>query len=453
MSKLRWFVVPLLVSALVLGACGGDDDDSTSSTSGGDGDTTELTDSFRGVTAEAIKLGIVLVDYDCIAQFVDFNRGDQQSVYDAFVADVNENGGVLGRQIEPIYESYCPVGNAEALEVCTKLTQDEEVFAVTGVFIDFSGDAQLCLSRDNETVHIGRELERAWIDEAPPGLLVTPQIAAERRIEVLMRLLETEGTLEGRTVAVMSDDDTAARAEAAVIPALEELGVEQGSKAVITVTDAADTSQGQAQLDSFIERWKQEDVDTIVLVGLSIVSRQWVEKIKDQLPDVLLLADTPTSTLEAARDAQHDNPDDNAYEGLITADGRNGQETYEALIEDGCVEIAEAATGEKIVAPEDLKPGSDGKRAEVWITVSDACTDLWMFRDIAEKAGADLTNDSWTDAVESFSEITIPGQEYSSFGEGKYDAEDGFRLVEYDPTIGDDGDWSPLTEIENTAAG
>jgi Periplasmic binding protein len=452
MSRLRWFVVPIVVGAMVLAACGGDDDDSATSTSAGGSGNGELTDSFRGVTADTIKLGIVLVDYDCIAQFVDFNRGDQQAVYDAYVADVNENGGVLGRQIEPVYETYCPIGNAEALEVCTKLTQDEEVFAVTGVFIDFSGDAQLCLSRDNETVHIGRELERAWIEEAPPGLLVTPQIAAERRIEVLMNLLETEGSLEDKTVAVMSDDDTAARAEAAVIPALDELGVDQGSTAVITVTDANDTAAGQAQLDSFIEKWKQEDVDTIVLVGLSIVSRQWVEKIKDKMPDVQLLADTPTSTLEAARDAQHDNPENNAYEGLITADGRNGQETYEALVDDGCVKIAEDATGETVVAPEELKPGTDGKRTELWITVSDACTDLWMFRDIAEKAGADLTNDSWAEAVEGFGEITIPGQEFSSFGPDKYDAEDGFRLVEYDPTIGDDGDWAAITEIENTAA-
>jgi hypothetical protein len=104
-----------------------------------------------------------------------------------------------------------------------------------------------------------------------------------------------------------------------------------------------------------------------------------------------------------------------------------------------------------VVAPEDLKPDADGKRAEVWITVSDACTDLRMFKAIAEKAGADLTNDSWTAAVDDFGEITIPGQEFSSLTEGKYDAEDGFRLVEYDPTIGDDGDWAAVTEIENTA--
>jgi hypothetical protein len=171
------------------------------------------------------------------------------------------------------------------------------------------------------------------------------------------------------------------------------------------------------------------------------------------MPDVLLLTDTPTSTLEAARDVESENPAENPYEGLLTADGRNGQETFEALVEDGCVEIAEAATGEEVVAPEDLTAGADGKRAEVWITVSDACTDMRMLQAIAEKAGADLTNDSWTEAVNGFGEIDVPGQEFSTLGEGKYDAEDGFRLVEYDRSIGDDGDWSPLTEILNTAEG
>ncbi len=108
----------------------------------------------------------------------------------------------------PVYKTYNPITNVEPMKICTELTEDEKVFAVLGVFIDFSGDAQLCLTRDKETVHIGHELKREWIDESPPGLLLTPDISQERRIEVLMSLVRQKNTLEGKKVAVLSDQDS-----------------------------------------------------------------------------------------------------------------------------------------------------------------------------------------------------------------------------------------------------
>jgi hypothetical protein len=194
-SRARVVGAALLAGVMLLAACGGDDDTDSggggaTTTTAADGDDGELTDSFRGVTADAIKLGVVLIDYECIKDFIDFARGDQQAYYQAVIDDTNANGGVGGRMIEPVYKSYCPVGNVQALEICTAMVDDEEVFAVIGVFIDFSGDAQLCLSREGETVHIGHELARSWIDDAPPGLMLTGDVTPERRTEVLFTLFE-----------------------------------------------------------------------------------------------------------------------------------------------------------------------------------------------------------------------------------------------------------------------
>src|SRR4051812_42601487 len=90
--------VVLLLAALTIAACADDPKQSsgTSSTGGGTTETTDgkLTDSFRGVTAEAIKVGIVIVDYEAIKQFVDFHRGDQQKTAQIFVDWINENGGI-----------------------------------------------------------------------------------------------------------------------------------------------------------------------------------------------------------------------------------------------------------------------------------------------------------------------------------------------------------------------
>ena len=41
--------------------------------------------------------------------------------------------------------------------------------------------------------------------------------------------------------------------------------------------------------------------------------------------------------------------------------------------------------------------------------------------------------------------------QYASLHTGKYDADDTFRLVAFDPTAGTHGDWRGLTPIEDVA--
>src|SRR6476469_1869311 len=76
----------------------------------------------QGVTDSTVKLGLVQVDYSCIKDFVDFNRGDQEETYKVFVDALNKQGGILGRKVEPVYRDFCPFGNAQALSTCTRFT-------------------------------------------------------------------------------------------------------------------------------------------------------------------------------------------------------------------------------------------------------------------------------------------------------------------------------------------
>ena len=220
--------VVIVVAALLFAACGGDDDDN-----GGAKDTTptsaasgKLADLGHGVTADSIKLGIAVVDYDAIKDFVDFTRGDQQKTAQVFVDYINENGGVDGRKIDPVYRKYPPIPGQEpsALSLCTAWTEDDDVFAVLGVFIDFSGDAQLCLTRDHQTIHIGHELEQPWIDESPAGLMLTPDTTKEAAATILINLLDKQDKLKGKTVAILADSDGENRANDVIAPGAEGRG-------------------------------------------------------------------------------------------------------------------------------------------------------------------------------------------------------------------------------------
>ncbi len=482
---MRRLAVPFALM-LLAAACGDDDDDAaddgavttvapsdesttapatTAPTTGGsepsttaapDTTTTEpivLTDSFRGVTADSIKLGVLYVDYECIADFIDFERGDQELVYQTFIDAINADGGILGRRIEPVYQKHCPIGNAEALAACVTMTEDEEVFATLGVFIDFSGDAQLCLTRDNETIHIGHELEQAWIDEAPPGLLLTNDVTAERTISVLMSALEQAGTLDGRKVGVLASARTGNRAENVIEPALDDLGVERGSTAILDIVDE-DTTQAQAQLDGFLERWRTEEIDTLIIAGQEAGADQFVTKIKDAFPELLIIGDAPSGIINEGKDLVTAGVSPNPYEGAISVGGlndTNGEQFNTPLVQ-ACIAIFEQANPDiPVIDPQDLVVAEGEKRLETYIAVRDACDELAVFKQVAEAAGADLTNESWTEAVHSLTSLEIPANAFSSFGEGKYDANDGFRLQSFDSSIGESGGWKDLTDIFNTA--
>ena len=53
-----------------------------------------------------------------------------------------------------------------------------------GSMYDPTGDAQLCVAKQHKTVLITDGLTQEMIDKAPPGLLLTPDITADRRLKV-----------------------------------------------------------------------------------------------------------------------------------------------------------------------------------------------------------------------------------------------------------------------------
>ena len=65
-----------------------------------------------------------------------------------------------------------------------------------------------------------------------------------------------------------------------------------------------------------------------------------------------------------------------------------------------------------------------------------------MFQTIAEQVGSELTIENWQATVDEFGPIDLVTTDIASLCEGKYAADDAFRLVEFDSSIGESGDWS-----------
>ena len=136
MNGRRLFVALIVAIALVMAACGSSSKSVAPPPAGSTTTTTPVVSTAlgTGVTATSIKLGISLVDFKCIQQFIDFTRQNQQAVYQAFIDDVNKKGGINGRKIVADFNTECPLTPTSDLlvQVCTKFTDDDKVFAVMG---------------------------------------------------------------------------------------------------------------------------------------------------------------------------------------------------------------------------------------------------------------------------------------------------------------------------------
>jgi hypothetical protein len=321
------------------------------------------------------------------------------------------------------------------------------------VFIDFTGQGQKCITKEHDTIHIGHELEQPWIDEAPGGLLLTPDTTKEAAAATFVPLLISSGKLKGKTVGFLADQNAEKRIKNVTIPALKKAKVKTGSTAVLSIS-GTDTSAAQAQLDSFIEKWKSEKVNAIYMAGLTASAKQFVEKIKDAMPNVQLLTDS-SSTAEQAQDEVKAGKTPNPYEGMLGIIGQTSDEQWgnKSKLLQQCVDIYEKATGTKVPGPDESPVNAKGKKVELYIAVSDFCGELFMFRDIATKVGADLTTKNWQKTVDNYGSIDLVSTTIASLCKGKYAADDAFRLAAFDSKTGDDGDWKAVTPIKDASGG
>jgi hypothetical protein len=440
--------------ALGLAACGSDSDTSAEGGDTGDSATTTIAQSTEpgvGVTDDEIKIGVVMVDYEPIKDYIDFNRGDQQAVTQSIIDDINKKGGIAGRQIVPVYKKYVSIGSAGPLEACTMMTEDEKVFATVGLLYDPSGAGQLCFTKSHKSILITNELSEAIMKKSTPGLLMTPDALAERSTRIMLALADEKGLLEGKKFAVVAETGTSSRIKDVIEPELQKLGLETGTSGTLEISDG-DTTKAQAQLDSLIERWKGEGVNAVFISGLSTVSKTYVDKIKKAIPDALLLTDADSSAKAAGQDAVNADVSPNPYDGIISLAGLNDQAEFERKQTADCIKIWEKASGTTVVAPKDIVAGPDGKRAEIWITARDACNTLGFLKVIADRVGKNLNYENWVNTVNTFGKTDqFPNTDAGSLGVGKYDANDNFSLVQFDPTAGTSGDWKQLTPLQDTS--
>jgi len=402
----------------------------------------------QGVTDTDVKLGVSLIDFSCIRQFTDNIRENQDKNYKIYIDAVNAAGGVAGRKIVPVFHQFCPINQQQVATGCTQFAEDDKVFAIVGNVYDTSGSVQVCLAKQHKIPIMSFQLSKAIEDKAPGGLMIYPGNNPERFDAVIVKLLKDQNTLQGKKVAILGGSANVKSIKSALEPAVKSLGVPTGTTQILNVGTTGDTTAAQTQLDSAIDTWKGEGTNAIFVTGTEVASKQFIEKIRKAMPNVMLITDIgDVRTFGREEKAAGMNP--NPYEGILSATGPTSQEYQVGDNWKYCQDIYQKATGKLPPQPTQVIKFPDGKINDDYGSIDDACQLISLFKQIGDRIGKPLNSENWQNAVNSYGPITDRGGgQFASLTQGKYDTNDTFRLVAFDSSI-DDGEWKPLSELQN----
>lgn len=348
------------------------------------GSTTATASSRRattpGVTKKAIKLGVTYVDLSNLGGTIDIDFGDWQKIYEVLIDDFNANGGVNGRELNPVFAPVEPIGTVPAEEACVHLTEDEQVFAVTGFFLT----PPLCyLEAHNTPVVNGAQTAEDVARAKAPWFTLDPD---DHFNSLAIDAFAAEGAFKGGKLGIVVDAQSQALYDDVVAPALKRNKV-KGTVVTIDVVQGDEVATQQAARP-IVERFDSDGINKILFVGTSAVQFGNVLAQTDYRPRMIVLNYTilrafvqnPGSAVDVAKNAI----------GAYTLTDFNDPTLQK------CFKVVEKELG--YVVKETVGPDEPDYRSSSEI----ACRAIGLFAAIAEAAGKNLT-------VESFGKAPLKG--------------------------------------------
>ena len=376
------------------------------------------TASDVGVTADSIKLGVVLLDLagatSLIGGLAGASADDQQAAIQAFVDEANAQGGVNGRKLSPVYSKFDPVAGDGNVN-CNQLTEDAKVFAVlsSGLF----GSPVLCVTQQHGTplINMGGYIDEYYARSR--GLLFTFRPSKPRSARGGVFELEREGMLKGKTIGAFTsragDDDVAV--DKGLVPALNQLGYKV---AHISRLSADNTSSSQVPVE--VNQMRAAGVDLVFLETNVVFDTQFVQQADSQ-------GYRPTYALSDSDDNVSDFFLSNmpgTFEGIGISANRTGEQRTgapESPTDADCRRVVEKS------AHKTLERGSAG-----YETAMSACNEVRLFVRGARAAGIALTRPRFSAGMQGVGPFAQAYTFGGSFRSGKFDAADYSRPLHAD---------------------
>jgi ABC-type branched-subunit amino acid transport system substrate-binding protein len=384
-------VVVLLAAGLVLSACKSGSDTQDSSRPASDGKV------GAGVTADAIKLGVVYLDFSKLKDVIpSLDQGDYETAYQSYAKVINDAGGINGRKLELEFATFDPVDQSTASNACLQLTEDKQVFAVLAAATTPAGSS--CILVDHSTPMVGGTQTTEALEAARAPWFAWDLSSASAARKTVGGVLD-EGGFKGKKVAIFAgapDEQVARQIESQLKRAdVDVVNVAIGSP------NSGDVAASKAELQTFAERFRSDGAEQVVVVGDAFVLFAQALQQTDFRPQLIA---TSTGVVRGFLVAATDY---SVMKGLIAGGGPSPQEVAAEPAVEKCHADVQAVEPDRVI---DTPYDPTGKSPEPAISVESACTALQLFSAIAKKAGPTLNADTFGRAGDHLGKITLPGR-------------------------------------------
>lgn len=393
--------------------------DKTSTPTASRSGTATLRATDRGVTADAIKVGVLIGDSSGSAAFgIDtesFNPTAEQAAWQGYIDQLNERGGIHGRRVVPIYAKFDALSDADKEAACARLTQDHKVFAVFNMGF-FSGARVLCVTDHNRTPLLKGDPEASDdIFRASRGYLSSTVASYDRQARNLAGEGIALGLVAGKKIGVVAKStEPFAESFTGAIKAA-------GHTVTHTTLLAADDATAQSQMPGEVEAMKRKGVQVVFLLTTFYHHSAFAQHAETQLfTPQYVASDIFGSTEDITTQAMPA-----SYGGAIgvtmVRSGEFAAGLPEPDVDRSCRETYEKRTGDTVGSHNDLR-----------YVVMMACDVVNRFEAAATAAGPELTRDRLAAAIAQLGVRPTPYTGGGSYRPGKTDAADYVRTKRWE---------------------
>ena len=378
----------------------------------------ELIASYQGVTESEIAIGVAAIDIEMLASLgIDLSPFPVENFYAALSDDLNQRGGVHGRDVAVHVSLFFPLGATPNEETCLELMEDKKVFVVIGQFIE---DYALCITETYGHPYVGHFGENTERQSRSNGLFFATEMnQTAMRVGGVVEMIRA-GDLDGRNVGIYYEAPPDKEYADAVKPLLEDAGI---SVAGVYPRGAptGDTVADQEATDNISHRMQADGVDLILNLSNVHGIIQSTERIGWDVPIAL------TNGQAADRTTISDDlslTDESLARTFAVTTYKPSPE--EAAADPGvqqCINAYEERFGDE---PLDLAD------SEVVLGITTHCRAFVLTIKILEAAGGNITPETFRVAGEGLGTIDLPAMAGATLSPDKHSAGSHVQRYEYD---------------------
>lgn len=378
-----------------------------------------------------VKLGFVTINVAGAKTLLagmgtEVSFGDGRKQAQAVIDHMNRNGGIGGRKVVPAYAEVDATAQdpaAEYVAACTKLTEDDRVFAIVTPLNILQGFVECAAKHRTITINVSFNPGDDVLLRTHKDWLFDPTLMSlDRGTKLLLDLVHGQGRLaKGAKVGVVTaavEAQLTRVADQIVKPKLRAWGVP-------FVEQRITEDNANADITSAVLRFKSEGVNRVIFVAPSgLVQLQFMSQAEGQRFRPTYFFWDPDS----ARFVTENVPVEQAKRvvgfGALPVSNVRPAEFPTTPREKRCLDIMSAS-------------GEDHADRMSNLTQTIYCEGIWLFEAVAERIPGALTAEGWRAAYRALGSAYPPVTTFGvKLNSGRNDNASSYRLLGWNAKTG-----------------